>query len=83
MSDEELYEEVLRILSKYVPKANTLIKPTLLHCVRVGIYLHVNGYKKETVLAGFLHDMLEDTDYSAEELRLTFGEEVLIPKILI
>lgn len=53
-------------------------KPVLFHSMRVGTHLFENGYDRDVVIAGFLHDVLEDgTDISEEILRTEFGENVL------
>lgn len=51
-------------------------KPVLLHSIRVGFYLYENGYSEDMVLAGLLHDILEDTDTSVTELCDKFGSKV-------
>ena len=51
-------------------------KPTLFHGIRVGIYLYTNGYSQDIVIAGFLHDIFEDTSVKEEELIHHFGVEV-------
>ena len=35
------------------------------------------GFDSSTVIAAFLHDVLEDTNVTAEELKALFGEEIL------
>ena len=51
-------------------------KPTLIHCIRVGVYLYENGYSREVVLGGFLHDVIEDSDVDKDFLVEEFGDEV-------
>lgn len=70
------FEDAIRFLSREMPDAKDLIKPTLLHCVRVGIYLYENGYDREVTLGGLLHDVIEDTRIEEDELRKLFGNEV-------
>ena len=52
-------------------------EPYIIHpveVVKILIYLRVD---KDTLMAGFLHDILEDTDTTPEELKEKFGEDVL------
>ncbi len=50
--------------------------PYLIHPIRVGWILERHGYDDELVAAGLLHDTLEDTDATAEEIAERFGERV-------
>jgi (p)ppGpp synthase/HD superfamily hydrolase len=50
--------------------------PFLLHPLEVGALLHVFGYSERVVAAGLLHDVLENTDTSAVELRMRFGSVI-------
>jgi (p)ppGpp synthase/HD superfamily hydrolase len=70
-------EEAIRLLVEYMPCADDLIKPTLLHSIRVGTYLYNQGYSQDIVLGGYLHDVIEDTDMKEDFLKDTFGKEVL------
>jgi len=69
-------EEALRFLSKNMPDAERLEKPTLLHSVRVGVYLYNHGYERSIVLAGLLHDLIEDSTVTAKEIANDFGNDV-------
>ncbi|PID52745.1 MAG: hypothetical protein CR972_00525 [Candidatus Moraniibacteriota bacterium] len=52
-------------------------KPVLFHSVRVGTDLFCRGYEKDIVIAGFLHDVLEDGAHvTAEMLTAEFGLQV-------
>ena len=44
-------------------------KPLILHSLGVGFKLWEIGESKEVVIAGFLHDLLEDTNCKEEEIK--------------
>jgi len=73
----EICEEAIRVLVEHMPAANTLIKPTLLHSIRVGTYLYNNGYSQNIVLSGYLHDAIEDTGIKNDYIEKKFGKDVL------
>ncbi len=50
--------------------------PFVMHPIEVGALLGQAGYADEVVAAGVLHDVLEDTDTTALELRQRFGATV-------
>ncbi|WP_018259412.1 HD domain-containing protein [Halomicrobium katesii] len=51
-------------------------KPVILHSTRVGMELYDRGYEQDIVVAGFLHDPVEDTAVTEAEIRSRFGDEV-------
>ena len=51
-------------------------EPYLVHPVEVAIILAQLGMDGETLIGGLLHDVVEDTDYTQEQLTEDFGEEV-------
>ena len=51
-------------------------KPVLLHSIRVGFYLYEMAYSEDIVLAGLLHDILEDTETPINALHDKFGSNV-------
>jgi RelA/SpoT family (p)ppGpp synthetase len=51
-------------------------EPYIAHPVAVATLLRDLGADAETIAAGFLHDVIEDTDITAEMLALEFGAEV-------
>lgn len=51
-------------------------EPYICHPLCVAIILAELELDKETIIAGILHDVIEDTACSPEELRKEFGEEV-------
>lgn len=52
-------------------------RPMLVHSIRVGSYLDQAGLPIEVVVAGFLHDLLEDTPVTEEEIEHAFGSQIL------
>jgi (p)ppGpp synthase/HD superfamily hydrolase len=70
-------EDAVRCLVEYMPSAEKLIKPTLLHSIRVGTYLYNNGYAENIVLAGYLHDIVEDTEIEHSYIENTFSKNIL------
>ena len=51
--------------------------PYVAHCYMVGLILSSAGFKEEVIIAGILHDLLEDTETTEGEIRSQFGEYVL------
>ena len=50
--------------------------PYVIHPISVGKILVENNCPEECVIAGILHDTLEDTDVTREDLARLFGKEV-------
>ncbi len=50
--------------------------PYITHLISVAFMLADHGADERTIVAALLHDTLEDTDYSPEELEADFGAEV-------
>ena len=72
------FEKATRLLAAALPvSTDKTRKPVLFHDIRVGVYLYENDYKREIVLAGLLHDALEFSTLTAEQIVESFGSEVL------
>jgi (p)ppGpp synthase/HD superfamily hydrolase len=71
------FEKAVRLLVQHMPvSGEDSRKPILFHDIRVGTYLYENGYGKDIVLAGVLHDALEWSGMGEEMLRNEFGDTV-------
>lgn len=51
-------------------------EPYIIHPLCVGLILTDLKMDKESISAGLLHDVVEDTDMKLEELQMLFGDEV-------
>ncbi len=52
-------------------------KPVILHSLRIANMLMEMGYDKKIIIGAVLHDIIEDTNETDEQLRDDFGQEVL------
>ena len=73
--DKEI-EHAIQFLVFAIHKSGNNPKPVILHSIKVGLYLYEKGYPKNVVLAAILHDVLEDTATTLDELVKEFGEEI-------
>ena len=53
-------------------------EPYLIHPIAVVHILAELGMDEDTLIAGLLHDVVEDTEYTKEELIAEFGKEVAL-----
>lgn len=51
-------------------------EPYIIHPIAVAIILAQLGMDDQTICGGLLHDVVEDTAYTREQLREDFGEEI-------
>ena len=94
MTKAEFLEELLKINPKYdtdfVGKAfetgQTLHdgqlrksgEPYFIHPIEVALILARLGMDEETIIGGLLHDVVEDTEYTREELVEDFNEDIAL-----
>ena len=53
-------------------------EPYIIHPMAVGKILADLGMDDHTIAAGLLHDVVEDTSYSIDDLRKDFGEDIAV-----
>lgn len=51
--------------------------PYIVHPFEVALILQENGASEEVIVAGILHDTLEDTDLEKEDIKAIFGDRIL------
>lgn len=51
-------------------------RPYITHPIEVALLIRSKGYSVDTIIAGLLHDIIEDTDVAFAELNDKFGEKI-------
>ncbi|MEH7443610.1 HD domain-containing protein [Bacillus sp. JJ1122] len=74
LSDKALQMAAMAHEGQY--RKNTKI-PYIAHPAAVGLILQKAGYKEELVAAGILHDTVEDTEITLQDIKREFGNEIL------
>jgi (p)ppGpp synthase/HD superfamily hydrolase len=77
-SNMDIVEKALQIASKNHEgqyRKNTDV-PYITHPVAVGMMLLKSGYSEEIVAAGILHDTVEDTPLTLDEIKWEFGPKM-------
>lgn len=79
LKDVNLEKEMdiaLHFVSKSLDESGHNSKPVLFHSFKVGTILYELDYSKDIVISGILHDLLEDTDITYEDICDSFDEEI-------
>lgn len=76
LEEDEEIERAIQYLVHSFESSGDNPKPVILHSTRVGMSLYDREYEKRIVVSGFLHDLLEDTDVTSDEIRSRFGKDV-------
>ncbi len=70
---EKAYEVAHESHKKQIRKSS---EPYIIHPLSVAIILADLEMDKETIAAGMLHDVVEDTDFTLDDVKEQFGEEI-------
>lgn len=76
VSTERKIEEAVLMMVNCIRKGCRNEKPLIWHSLKVGCRLYELGLPKEVVIAGILHDLLEDTDCKISQIKNKFGSKV-------
>ena len=76
LEEDEEIERAIQYLVHSVESSGDNPKPVILHSIRVGMNLYDRDYEQQIVVSGFLHDLLEDTAVTSDEIRSNFGKAV-------
>lgn len=72
----EIEKAISFFVAEYTKTGNNP-KPVVLHSLRVALVLLEFGYPKDIVIPAILHDVLEDTQVTEQQLEAAFGSRVL------
>ncbi len=76
LSEQQEIEAAIKYLVFSIHQSGKNPKPVILHSIRTGMYLYSRAYSKDIVISGFLHDLLEDTDVSFNDIKEKFGDKI-------
>ncbi len=75
----EMIEKAFDIASaKHEGQLRKSGEPYIIHPIQVALILAEMGMDEHTIVGGLLHDVIEDTDYSPEDLVRDFNNEILV-----
>lgn len=73
---EKEMDMALHFVSRSLDESGHNSKPVLFHCFKVSTILYELGYSKDIVISGILHDLLEDTNISYEDICNSFDDKI-------
>lgn len=74
--DSFVIEKAISYLVSHHNKSGHNSKPVILHSLRIANILMEMGYKNTIIIGAMLHDIIEDTDVTEEELKQYFGQKI-------
>ena len=76
--DKHEIERALFFLSNALQDSGHNTKPVLLHSIQVAEMLWEKGCPQDVVIAAVLHDVVEDTDITIDDVGQSFGHQVAV-----
>ena len=76
--DKHELERALFFLSNALQDSGHNTKPVLLHSIQVAEMLWERGFPQDVVIAAVLHDVVEDTDITIDDVEQSFGHQVAV-----
>lgn len=73
---DKVVEKAITYLVNSIVGSGHNPKPVILHSIRTGLYLYHQNYSQDVVVAAILHDLIEDTDETIENIEKEFGSAV-------
>ena len=73
---EKKMNDTLHFVSKMLDESGHNTKPVLLHSFKVAMTLYSFNYKEDIVIAGILHDLIEDTDVTYDIILKEYGKNI-------
>ncbi len=73
---EKKMNKALEYVADNFKKTGHNSKPVLLHSFKVGMTLYNYGYSENVIISGILHDLIEDTDITKEDIKQEYNDDV-------
>ena len=75
-ADQQI-EEAISFLVFAIKKSGNNPKPVILHSIKIGFHLYNLWYNKDIVIAAILHDVIEDSETTPQEIETIFGIKIV------
>lgn len=72
----KVFEKAITYVVKHFLRCKRDQKPVILHSIMIGYKMMELKQSKDLVIAGFLHDLVEDSDVSVQDIKRNFGTNV-------
>ena len=69
-------ERAIKFLVERINQCGNNPKPVILHSIRVAFRLDTLDYNRDVIIAALLHDVVEDSETTIEEVKKYFGKKV-------
>ena len=76
MDDKQINKALLFTAKHFNESCHNFGKPVYFHSIKVGLKLYDLGYNEKIVIGGILHDLVEDTDCTLENVEAEFGKDM-------
>ena len=73
--EDDFFQKAIIFASKAMDSCHNS-KPVLVHSLRIAFKLYQNAYHINIVVAALLHDLIEDTSITENDILKEFGEEI-------
>lgn len=73
---EKEMDSAFHFVSRCLEESGHNTKPVLFHSFKVAMSLYSSGYSRDIVIASILHDLLEDTDVTYDNLVMQYGAHI-------
>lgn len=74
--DEEMLFQNAIVFAADAMKSCHNNKPVLVHSLKIALYLYKYEYEINVVIGALLHDLVEDTDTTIDDIKTNFGHKV-------
>ncbi len=73
---EKKMDDALHFVARNLSETGHNPKPVLLHSFKISMTLYELNYSEDIVISSILHDLIEDTDITYDDIKKEYGEEI-------
>jgi (p)ppGpp synthase/HD superfamily hydrolase len=73
---EKKMDDALHFVAKNLRETGHNPKPVLLHSFKISMTLYELNYSEDIIISSILHDLIEDTNITYDDIKNEFGEKI-------